>query len=520
MACPNCRYRLPLGAKFCDSCGSRLTSYTSPTATERHQEGSESGSEREPEPLPTSFGGGRYEVRQFLGAGATKKVYLVHDTVLDRDVAFALIRAPGMDESDLRRILREAQTMARLGDHPNIVSIYEYGEEGGAPFMVLPMMAGGSVQHLIATAAGKKPKIETVLRIATDVCKGLEFAHSNGVVHRDVKPGNLWLTADGVAKIGDFGIALSPTHSRMTNSGVILGTVAYIAPEQATGAAVDERSDLYSFGAVLYELVSGRPPFTGEHPVAIIGQHINTMAVAPSRYNPKCPSRLEGLILQLLAKEPVDRLKSASEVLAVLASTSEADKARKGKPGRGKSRKTPLQVLIAEDSEDDSMLLLRELRKGGFDPTHKRVDTPAAMKSALENGTWDVIIADYSMPQFTAPAALKLMQDSGLDIPFIIMSGTVSEETAVAAMKAGANDYVMKNNLARIVPAVERELAEAEERRERRRAEQEGTQLHRQLEERQGRPREASGEPHGAERPTAESDGPVLRADQGIWPRV
>ena len=179
VACPNCRYRLPLGAKFCDSCGSRLTSYTSPTATERHQEGSESGSEREPEPLPTSFGGGRYEVRQFLGAGATKKVYLVHDTVLDRDVAFALIRAPGMDESDLRRILREAQTMARLGDHPNIVSIYEYGEEGGAPFMVLPMMAGGSVQHLIATAAGKKPKIETVLRIATDVCKGLEFAHSN-----------------------------------------------------------------------------------------------------------------------------------------------------------------------------------------------------------------------------------------------------------------------------------------------------------------------------------------------------
>jgi CheY-like chemotaxis protein len=129
-------------------------------------------------------------------------------------------------------------------------------------------------------------------------------------------------------------------------------------------------------------------------------------------------------------------------------------------------------VLIAEDSEDDSMLLLRELRKGGFDPTHKRVDTPAAMKSALENGTWDVIIADYSMPQFTAPAALKLMQDSGLDIPFIIMSGTVSEETAVAAMKAGANDYVMKNNLARIVPAVERELAEAEERRERRMAEQ------------------------------------------------
>lgn len=322
-----------------------------------------------------------------------------------------------MDESDLRRILREAQTMARLGDHPNIVSIYEYGEEGGAPFMVLPMMAGGSVQHLIATAAGKKPKIETVLRIATDVCKGLEFAHSNGVVHRDVKPGNLWLTADGVAKIGDFGIALSPTHSRMTNSGVILGTVAYIAPEQATGAAVDERSDLYSFGAVLYGLVSGRPPFTGEHPVAIIGQHINTMAVAPSRYNPKCPSRLEGLILQLLAKEPVDRLKSASEVLARTASTSEADKARKGKPGRGKSRKTPLQVLIAEDSEDDSMLLLRELRKGGFDPTHKRVDTPAAMKSALENGTWDVIIADYSMPQFTAPAALKLMQDSGLDIP-------------------------------------------------------------------------------------------------------
>ena len=132
---------------------------------------------------------------------------------------------------------------------------------------------------------------------------------------------------------------------------------------------------------------------------------------------------------------------------------------------------TPLRVLIVEDSEDDAILLLRELRRGGCDPIFERVDTPAAMANALDKRTWDIIIADYSMPNFSAPDALKMMQKSGLDLPFIIVSGKIGEDTAVAAMKAGVHDYIMKNNLARLVPVINRELQEAKVRREHKQAE-------------------------------------------------
>jgi DNA-binding NtrC family response regulator len=132
----------------------------------------------------------------------------------------------------------------------------------------------------------------------------------------------------------------------------------------------------------------------------------------------------------------------------------------------------PLRVLNVEDSEDDTILLLRELRRGGYDPTYERVDTPETMTAALAEQTWDVVICDYNMPHFSASAALTLLKKNGLDLPFIILSGSIGEETAVAAMKAGAHDYIMKGNPARLIPAIERELSEAEVRRERKRAQE------------------------------------------------
>ncbi len=143
----------------------------------------------------------------------------------------------------------------------------------------------------------------------------------------------------------------------------------------------------------------------------------------------------------------------------------------------------PLRVLVVEDSQDDALLMLRELQSSGYTPTYKRVDTAPAMKAALENHTWDLVIADYSMPRFSAPTALTMLQESHLDLPFIIVSGAIGEATAVSAMKAGAHDYVFKGNLSRLGPAVERELRQAEERRERRRAEEQERRLHQELEE-------------------------------------
>ena len=276
--------------------------------------------------LPESFQSGRYVVSRFLGQGGTKKVYLVHDSRLNRDVAFAHIKEEGMDDADHQRILREAQTLARLGDHRNIVQIYDFGEEAGRTFMVLPLLGGGTLEPLVRVAERGELEMRVLLRTAAGICNGLSFAHSQGVIHRDLKPGNIWLTLDGTPKIGDFGIAYSTGQTPLTMSGWLLGTVGYMAPEQATGAPVDERTDLYSLGVMLYELVTGVKPFTGDNPLTVINHHINTAPVTPTWHNPNCPKRLETLTMQLLDKDPANRPPSADAVVNSLLTLAALEK--------------------------------------------------------------------------------------------------------------------------------------------------------------------------------------------------
>jgi tetratricopeptide (TPR) repeat protein len=295
--CSACANESPDSFRFCPGCGAALAQVSQ---TE-------------------SFASGRYVVRRFLGEGGKKKVYLAHDTVLDRDVAFGLIKVEPDDEVATTRVTREAQAMGRLGSHPHVVTVFDLGEHDGRPYMVTELMGGGDVEGLLDRAEGGRVPIQDALEIAKAVCRGLEFAHERQLVHRDLKPGNVWLTEEGVAKIGDFGLALALDRSRLTTEGLMVGTVAYMPPEQALGGDVGPRADLYSLGAMLYELITGRPPFLGDEPVAVISQHINTPAVAPSWHNPDCPRALETLILRLLAKDPGDRPESAADVLAALA---------------------------------------------------------------------------------------------------------------------------------------------------------------------------------------------------------
>jgi len=210
---------------------------------------------------PTSFANGRYQVKRFLGEGGKKKVYLAHDTTLDREFAFALIKTDGLDETSRTRIQREAQAMGRLGSHAHIVTVFDLGEEGDQPYMVTELMGGGDVEGIIEDAENHRLPLEQAIKIAQEACRGMEFAHSRGIVHRDLKPGNVWLTSDGIAKIGDFGLAVSLDQSRITQEGTMVGTVSYTPPEQAMGGEVTPKSDLYSLAAMLYELVTGRPPF-------------------------------------------------------------------------------------------------------------------------------------------------------------------------------------------------------------------------------------------------------------------
>ena len=157
---------------------------------------------------PTPFSNGRYQVMEFLGEGGRKRVYKAHDSVLDRDVALAVIKVEGLDPSRVR-ITREAQAMGRLGDYPHVLSIHDLEDESGQPYMVLPLMPGGDVATLLETAEDHRLTLDQAIDLATQVCRGLEFAHSKGIVHRDLKPGNIWLTADRTSRIGDFGLAVA-----------------------------------------------------------------------------------------------------------------------------------------------------------------------------------------------------------------------------------------------------------------------------------------------------------------------
>ena len=305
--CASCGTESPVAFRFCPVCGAPLETVSTDAPTAQR-----------------TIANGRFRLVRLLGEGGRKRVYLARDTNLDRDVALSLIKAEGLDATGRARVLREAQAMGRLGAHPNVVAVFDLGEEDGQTYLVSELMGGGDVEGLLDRTPKRQLPLDRILLLAAGITRGLAFAHEKGLVHRDLKPGNIWLTADGTPKIGDFGLAIAMERSRLTQEGMIVGTVAYLPPEQALGGEVTPRADLYSLGALLYECLTGRPPFLGDDPVAVIGQHINTPPVAPSWHRPDCPRALEALVLRLLSKDPMARPESASDVLAALAAIESA----------------------------------------------------------------------------------------------------------------------------------------------------------------------------------------------------
>jgi class 3 adenylate cyclase len=352
--CPSCQQPNREGARFCDSCGAVLEILPA----------------QEPS-RPESFADGRYEVVRFLGEGARKRVFLACDRRLDREVAVALVKTDGLDEVGLQRVRREAKAMARLGDHPHIVTVHDIADQDGKPLIVSQYMAGGSLAELLDRSEGRRLPVDEAIRIATEVARALEHAHSTGVVHRDLKPGNVWLTESGTAMLGDFGLAVALDRSRLTSEGMMVGTVAYMPPEQATGREPDVRADLYALGCVLYEMLCGRPPFLGDDAVAVISQHINTPPVAPSWHRPDLPPSLELLTMDLLAKAPEDRPRTASAVRERLEAVSAQSQPVRAPPGplpqtgrTGGGTATPAWVRFV--GRDRELASLREVVDASF----------------------------------------------------------------------------------------------------------------------------------------------------------
>lgn len=263
---------------------------------------------------PTVFND-RYELHRKLARGGMSDVYLARDLLLDRPVAVkVLFTEYARDAAFVERFRREAQAAANL-NHPNIVAVYDWGAQYGTYFIVMEYVDGRPLSDIIRTEGPLHP--HRAAEITADVASALGFAHRNGVVHRDVKPGNILITPSGQVKVADFGIAQASNAGagdNLTQAGSVMGTATYFSPEQAQGRAVDPRSDLYSLGCVLYEMLTSRTPFNGDSPVAVAYKHVQEEPVPPSRINPNVPVALEAIDMRLLAKEPAQRYPSAEDL--------------------------------------------------------------------------------------------------------------------------------------------------------------------------------------------------------------
>ena len=258
----------------------------------------------------------RYEIIQLLGEGGMSYVYKANDKQLKRTVAIKTLKPNYVQqEKFVERFKREAQTAANL-NHPNIVQIFDWGI-GDEPFFVMEYIEGNTLTSIIAKR--RTISLNDVLFIGAQVSSGLQAAHSKGLVHRDIKPGNIMITPEGKVKVTDFGIvSLQNEESDITKTGSILGTASYISPEQAQGKPVSKESDLYSLGTVLYELITGRPPFEGDTPIATATKHITDKPEKLSVLRPDIPKGIENAVLKLLHKYPKDRFKNAEDLRAVL----------------------------------------------------------------------------------------------------------------------------------------------------------------------------------------------------------
>jgi len=262
--------------------------------------------------------GGRYELDGIVGRGGMAEVFRARDIRLDRIVGVKTLRDDlARDQTFQARFRREAQSAASL-NHPSIVAVYDTGEDmvGSVPvpYIVMEFVDGRTLRDLLRDDRRLLP--ERAAEITDGVLRALDYSHRNGIVHRDIKPGNVMLTRSGDVKVMDFGIAraVSDAQLTMTQTAQVIGTAQYLSPEQARGERVDARSDLYSTGCLLYELLTGRPPFTGDSPVAIAYQHVKENPVPPSQVDPEVPAWADAIVLKAMQKDPADRYQSAGEM--------------------------------------------------------------------------------------------------------------------------------------------------------------------------------------------------------------
>ncbi len=321
--------------------------------------------------------GGRYEIVERIGGGGMAIVYKAYDTLLHRHVAVKVLREQFVhDEEFIQRFRREARSAASLS-HPNVVSIYDVGQDEDIHYIVMEYIEGGTLNDIIKERAPLQA--EEAVKIASQICDALDHAHQNGIIHRDIKPHNILISKSGRIKVTDFGIARAAASSHITQTGAVLGSVHYFSPEHAKGVAQGEKSDIYSLGAVLYQMVTNRLPFAGDSPISVALKHLQEDFEEPRSINPLLPQSLENIILKALRKRPEERYESARAMLEDLETCL--------LPERRDERKV---FYEPEDDDDEKTIIMPAIREHTVAVNYGQEDEEMPKHGAGSRRAWQM----------------------------------------------------------------------------------------------------------------------------------
>jgi serine/threonine protein kinase/DNA-binding CsgD family transcriptional regulator len=382
----------------------------------------------------------RYEVQELIGEGATATVYRGVDTRLQRTVAIKIL-LPYVDNTTRQRFQREALSAARL-NHPNIMAIYDVGEDEGQHYLVIELIEGRPLFTFIPSSP------EIVAEYGRQICLALDYAHQQGLIHRDIKPANIHITPGGQVKIMDFGLAITGETKRLTATGRIIGTPAYLSPEQAQGLPLTFRTDIYSTGVVLYELVTGVLPFDADDIGVLLLQQVKKNPKPPSDLVADIPVSLERAILRALAKQPEARFDSAGAMASALASvmippisataeTQERDTSLEYEAGL-------IRVVLADDHRILRTSLAMFLDDNEAIEVVGEADDGAGALELLREKNPDVLLLDLNMPGTSGLDILPQIRSTWPDIKVLVLTGRDEDIYIMRALRAGAHGYVLK----------------------------------------------------------------------------
>jgi eukaryotic-like serine/threonine-protein kinase len=378
---------------------------------------------------------GRYKIKDMIGGGGMANVYLAHDMILDRDVAVKMLRLDfANDDEFIRRFHREAQSATSLA-HPNIVSIYDVGEEDGLYYIVMEYVDGQTLKQYIQQHA--PVPVEEALDIMKQLTSAISHAHHNHIVHRDIKPHNILIDSSGTVKITDFGIAMALSATSITQTNSVLGSVHYLSPEQARGGMANKKSDIYSIGIVMFELLTGRLPFSGESAVSIALKHLQSETPSLKRWNPQIPQSVENIVLKATAKDQFHRYDNVDEMEEDLRTALDSKRLNEDK------------FAIPEDDEATKAIpvITNDRPYHNLDETIIRKDSPGGQEQASKDKPekkkkkkWPIILTVLFLLILTAGIVMVTMGPASFgpkdkEVPDV--SGMEVEEAVAELMSAG-----------------------------------------------------------------------------------